>query len=114
MLSGKYIFIRSYAVSNFFGKYACASNNMCDCRYIVIFENIISMVRRCGGDATPPSMMVLYFLAPIMKIWVWEILVKVVILANLLVLLILVIMGIIVILVHTFLYCGVRTKKMTL
>ena len=68
------------------------------------------MVRRCGGDATPPSMMVLYFLAPIMKIWVWEILVKVVILANLLILLILVIMGIIVILVHKFLYCGVRTK----
>ena len=50
------------------------------------------------------------FLAPIMKIWVWEILVKVVILANLLILLILVIMGIIVILVHKFLYCGVRTK----
>ena len=55
-------------------------------------------------------MMVLYFLAPIMKIWVWEILVKVVILANLLILLILVIMGIIVILVHKFSYCGVRTK----
>ena len=51
-----------------------------------------------------------FFLAPIMKIWVWEILVKVVILANLLILLILVIMGIIVILVHKFLYCGVRTK----
>ena len=33
-----------------------------------------------------------------------------VILANLLILLILVIMGIIVILVHKFLYCGVRTK----
>ena len=47
-----------------------------------------------------------------MKIWVWEILVKVVILANLLILLILVIMGIIVILVHKFLYCGVRTKHL--